>query len=161
METVIVPREKFADVRFLPFFDKDLIISIEAPGSSHARIYGPQPFVHRLDIDFEDVTEDLMSDTQLLRPMDKNQAELIVNFIEEYLPWSDRLIIHCAAGMSRSPGVAIGLARYFDIGITENELRDRHPHFNLTVASRIWEVCRERNYFPLLPDGKEQLDECS
>jgi protein-tyrosine phosphatase len=51
----------------------------------------------------------------LLGPMSPNSivfgaehAEAIVRFIEEWRH-ADRIVVHCGAGLSRSPGVALGL----------------------------------------------------
>ena len=143
---VIVSRQQFSDSNYLPLFDGDLIISIAAPGEEHPR---PRVTVPRLDIQFHDVTEEVMDGEKLWRCMDQCHAEIILDFMEQYSPLSDRLIIHCAAGMSRSPGVGVGLARYFDLGETENELRDRFPHFNPVVAKTIWTECERRRYVPL------------
>ncbi len=145
METVIVSRQMFADPAYLPLFDGDMIISIESPGDKHARnVYG----IKRLDVQFWDVTEEIMDGEKLWRPLDHCHAEMIVEFMDAHIANSDRLIIHCAAGVSRSPGVAVGLSRYFDLGKTENDLRDLYPHFNLVVAKKIWDICEGRKYEP-------------
>lgn len=145
MDVVITSREQFADPTYLPLFAGDIVISIEAPGYTHPRQRASVP---RLDIQFEDVTEELMGDSRLLRPIDESQAAVIVDFMESYSSEADRLIVHCAAGISRSPGVAVGLSRYFDLNLSENDLRDKYPHFNIIVAQRIWAECEKRRYVP-------------
>ena len=137
METVILSREQFADPTYLPLFDKDIIISISGDVSEIPRCLAPANSSMRLNVIFDDV----LDSGQFKKVISSDDATKIVNFIQEVLPWSDRLIIHCGAGLSRSPGVAIGLARYFNIGISENELRDKYPYFNIIVASAIWRIC--------------------
>ncbi len=164
MEVVVVSRQMFADPEYLPLFDGDMIISIMSPGDTHPRPKAKGP---RLDIQFWDVTEEIMDGEKLWRPIDDYHGMMIVTFVEEHIHFTNRIVIHCEAGVSRSAGVAVGLSRYFDLGMTENELRDRFPHFNLTVAQKIWKACEERNYVPVAPSyngimsDSESEDGCS
>lgn len=124
------------EFRAEPITDKDIVISIMSPGMSH-----PRPDVKclaRLDLQFKDtmryeVHEQGFSDAQ---------AQEVVDFVEKWLVDCTRIVVHCEAGMSRSAGVAVGLARY--LLSDENDVRDRKPHFNLDVAQKIWRIYQKR-----------------
>lgn len=44
------------------------------------------------------------------KAMNIGHAETIVNFVNEYINEIDEIIVHCGAGISRSAGIAAGLA---------------------------------------------------
>jgi len=48
-------------------------------------------------------------------PMQTWDADGILQFAKEWLPKAEHCIVHCAAGISRSPAVAIALAEIFDL----------------------------------------------
>ena len=144
MDVVVTSRRWFEDVEMFPIKATDMIISIATPEYSSPRLYDPQLIgVPRLNLKFHDVTQLIESLGRMYAPINEDQAKQIVDFAVEYIPSSKRLVVHCDAGVSRSPGVAIGLARYFEFG-NENELRDLYPHFNITVAKSIWAECQKR-----------------
>lgn len=113
-----------------------------SPGMDHPRPNTTQP---RINIQFHDVTEELMVDGVLWRLMEPEHAKMIVDFVYEQLPGAGTLIVHCEAGISRSAGVAVGLARYFNLP-NENEIRAQFPHFNIDVAKKIWKECQARDF---------------
>lgn len=121
----------------------DMIISITSPGMEH-----PRPDtgdIPRLNLHFHDVIEEELIGTELWRTIDPSQAELIIDFVDDNIEKSECLIVHCQAGMSRSPGVAIGLSRYYQFS-NENELRSQFPHFNITVMKEIHKAWRKKHY---------------
>jgi predicted protein tyrosine phosphatase len=142
IDTVVLSRMWFEQQEF---FNGDAIISIASPEYSHPR---PNSKLPRLNIQFHDVVAEILIGNTLWLPMTESQAEVLVDWALTNVIECDRLIIHCDAGISRSPGVAIGLARYFPL-IEENELRDKYPHFNILVALRIWNECERRGMKPI------------
>ena len=106
---------------------REVCISISDPGAQPA---GLSPtFAAVLRISFDDVLERGDPADILFA---EEHAETIHRFIEE---WSDadRIILHCNMGVSRSPGVALGLcdAR----GWATAELERSHPGWNRLVRS--------------------------
>ena len=149
MKVVVTSRLWFEDMVRFPIYETDMVISISSPNFSIPRLHDPKMFgVPRLNLHFQDVTRVIESAGRIFEPMSEAQAKQIVDFAEEYHPWCRRLVVHCDAGASRSPGVAIGLARFFPFS-DENTLRDLFPRFNVTVASLIWAECRARGLVEL------------
>lgn len=139
MKIVILSANHFSQFNLSP---TDMIISITSPGFEHPRQGTGN--IPRLNLHFHDVTEEFeLNNGSTWHTMDDSQAKNIVDFFVENQSKCDRVIVHCEAGISRSPGVAIGLCRYFDI-VNENEIRDKFPHFNITVSKRIWRVCQQK-----------------
>jgi predicted protein tyrosine phosphatase len=82
-----------------------------------------------LRLNFDDVTQrGLPSDILFAQ----NQARAIMDFLDEW-PDAERVMVHCNMGVSRSPGVALGLcdAR----GWATAELERSHPGWNRLVRS--------------------------
>ena len=90
-------------------FEDNLVISITSPGSEHPKIRGTN--VHKFH--FNDVPEPIeLMDGSIMMPMMESIAKEIVNLAiksQHNRAW----LIHCEAGMSKSSGVAIGLASMF------------------------------------------------
>lgn len=78
------------------------LISIMNQQSDCAERY-PAPRVLRLC--FDDATEE----SWLQNLMTQEQADAIFAFVMRYGPEIDDLIVHCSAGVSRSPAVAAGI----------------------------------------------------
>ena len=118
--------------------DDTLVISIVTPGIEHPKIYGE----HVFKFSFHDVAKEYFleandyRDEMWVRPMEYETAEGIVevamaNRDKKY--W----IIHCEAGISRSPGVAIGLARYLYMDPNLDKLIELYPMYNKYVRELI------------------------
>jgi len=115
-------------------FDDYLVISIVSPGREHPKIQGTN--VHKFQ--FHDVTEEYFLENQnrIVRPMEKEIAESIVDIAMSNRD-CDRWIIHCEAGISRSPGVAIGLAKYIIMRPNRMQLMEKYPCYNKHVEALI------------------------
>ncbi|HST08243.1 MAG TPA: hypothetical protein VLJ83_08720 [Gemmatimonadaceae bacterium] len=104
---------------------REVCISISDPGAQPA---GLSPsFAAVLRISFDDVVERGDPADILFA---EEHARVIHRFIDE---WSDadRVILHCNMGVSRSPGVALGLC---DVqGWATAELERSHPGWNRLV----------------------------
>jgi len=118
-----------------------LVISIVSPGIEHPKIKGTN--THKFF--FHDVTEEFFLENQnrIVRPMEKEIAESIVEIAIDNRG-CDRWIIHCEAGVSRSPGVAIGLAKYFKVTPNEKRLKELFPHYNKYVAKLVEEALHRK-----------------
>ena len=118
-----------------------LVISIVSPGVVHPKIDGE--YVYKFS--FHDVTEEYFLDQQnkIIRPMEYEIAESIVETCMNHRD-KKRWIIHCEAGISRSPGVAIGLARYIDLSPNVDKLVKMFPYYNKHVQSNIEKAMRAK-----------------
>jgi predicted protein tyrosine phosphatase len=118
--------------------ERDIVISIVSPGRNH-----PRPTLAclaRLNLSFKDTMWGEVSPLGF----SSEQAQEVVDFVEKWLLQSERIVVHCEAGMSRSAGVAVGLARYLLTDEAENRVRDSKPDFNLYVAQKIWKVYQKK-----------------
>ena len=108
---------------------KEICISISDPDASPARV--SSRFAAVLRLNFNDVVE-------RGEPSDILFAEDHAREIREFLdawPKAERVMVHCNAGVSRSPGVALGLC---DIrGWATAALERSHPGWNRLVRSVI------------------------
>lgn len=111
---------------------KEICISISDPSAAPAQL--SSRFVSVLRLFFSDVTERIDSTDVLFAT---EHATLITRFIEA-APEFDRIVLHCNMGMSRSPGVALGLC---DLnGWATAELERKHPGWNRLVRSVMREL---------------------
>jgi predicted protein tyrosine phosphatase len=88
-------------------------------------------FAAVLRLSFHDITAHPSPDDILFA---EEHAEQILRFVQQ---WSgvDRIVVHCLAGVSRSPGTALGLCDV--LGWPAAELERRHPAFNRRVRTVI------------------------
>jgi predicted protein tyrosine phosphatase len=107
----------------------EICISISDPESPAARI-SPR-FAAVLRLNFDDVTERGEPSDILFA---ENHARQISEFLDSW-PNAQRVMVHCNAGVSRSPGVALGLC---DIrGWATAALERSHPGWNRLVRNTI------------------------
>lgn len=119
------------------------VISIVSPGREHPKIIGTN--VHQFH--FHDVTQVYeYDDGRLILPM----SEIIASQIAEVAiknRHKHNWIIHCEAGISRSPGVAIGLAKYIQMNPGVKRLKKLYPCYNKHVKNMIeiavWDRIKE------------------
>lgn len=122
------------------FKDDALIISIVSPGQEHPKLEGE----HIYKFHFRDVTESFeMGDGRVINPIEKESAEAIA---EIAIAHRDKKVwvIHCEAGISRSPGVAIGLSRYIETDPDTHKLITMYPCYNKYVRKLIERAMREK-----------------
>lgn len=108
---------------------KEICISISDPEASPARV--SSRFAAVLRLNFNDVTERGEPSDILFA---EDHAREIRNFLDAW-PKVERVMVHCNAGVSRSPGVALGLC---DIrGWATAALERSYPGWNRLVRSVI------------------------
>ena len=138
MIKVMVMSKLLAEHIFV-FDDDTLVISITSPGSEQAEIKGD----HIYKFQFHDVREDLMLDSGIMNAMTDEMAEAIVEVMvnnRHLKKW----VIHCEAGVSRSPAIAIGAARYLDVTPGMVKLIEMFPCYNTHVVKSIHKALRKK-----------------
>jgi predicted protein tyrosine phosphatase len=125
-EFVVLSREEAE--RYEPG-EREVCISIADPDTDPARLSRRFAAVLRLNftdvVEAEDPSDVIFSD---------HHARAIRDFIDSW-PDAARIVVHCHAGMSRSPGVALGLC---DIrGWATAELERSHPGWNRLVRTAL------------------------
>ena len=125
-EFVVLSREQAE--RYEPR-GKEICISISDPDAAPARV-SPR-FAAVLRLSFNDVTERGEPSDILFA---EDNAREITGFIDSW-PDAERVMVHCNAGVSRSPGVALGLC---DLrGWASAALERSHPGWNPLVRDTL------------------------
>ena len=125
-EFVVLPRE---EAELYEPRGKEICISISDPDASPARV--SSRFAAVLRLNFNDVVERGEASDILFA---EDHAREIREFLDAW-PKAERVMVHCNAGVSRSPGVALGLC---DIrGWATAALERSHPGWNRLVRSVI------------------------
>lgn len=133
-ELVVLSREEAE--RYEPSL-KEICISISDPDAEPADISAR--FVAVLRLNFDDVT-------QRGEPSDilfaQDHAGAITEFLDNW-PDAERVMVHCNMGVSRSPGVALGLcdAR----GWATAALERSHPGWNRLVRALVSQSATNTN----------------
>ena len=122
------------------FFDH-LVISIVSPGREHPKMQGTNIYKFQ----FHDITEVYMleNENRVIRPMEKEIAESIAQIALDNRD-CERWIIHCEAGISRSPGVAIGLAKHIALRPGIQRLKSMYQCYNKYVAKLVEEALAKK-----------------
>jgi predicted protein tyrosine phosphatase len=107
----------------------EVCISIGDPRAPPAKL--SRAFAAVLRLTFNDIVAAPGDDHILFAP---DHAGEILRFVAEW-PDVDRIVVHCEFGVSRSPGVALGLCDYFDW--PARELEGAFPGWNRLVRSVI------------------------
>ena len=82
-----------------------------------------------LNLDFDDISTDVMYNGHHFKTMTMEQAEKTVGFIEEMVDRGvDEIKIHCRAGYSRSRAIAEFIYRYCNENGIEFEYEDRNDY---------------------------------
>lgn len=95
-----------------------------------------------LSINFADLEEQIKDKDYVL--FNEDHANRIINFINKY-SYADHLIIHCAAGVSRSGAVGVFACRY--LKLDEHEFRKRNKCIlpNMLILSTLTKVAGLNN----------------
>ena len=108
---------------------KEICISIADPEAGPATVSTQFDAVLRLH--FDDLAESRAASDILFAA---HQAQAISEFIDRW-PDAERLVVHCNMGVSRSPGVALGLSDAH--GWATAELERSHPGWNPLVRDLV------------------------
>lgn len=108
-----------------------IIVSITTPGDPDypAKIKTNHATLGLLRLTFHDLDrippghEEFVVEAELFQP---SQARQILAMVKEH-PTAQRLIVHCDAGLSRSPAVAAALSKIL-VGNDDYFFRDYHPN---------------------------------
>ncbi|MFL5489640.1 MAG: hypothetical protein ACJ8AJ_14265 [Gemmatimonadaceae bacterium] len=115
---------------------EEICISISDPNAEPASV-SPR-FASVLRLYFNDVVERGEPSDILFGP---EHARAIKGFLEEW-PQVERIVVHCNMGVSRSPGVALGLC---DLrGWATAELERAHPGWNRLVRAVMNQLADEK-----------------
>lgn len=94
-----------------------------------------------LNLDFDDISDDVMYNGHHFKTISMEQAEKTVDFVENSIKNGvDTIKIHCRAGMSRSRAVAEFIYRYCNennIGVDYEDRNDYTTMFNYGVLNRL------------------------
>ena len=125
-EFVVLSREDAE--RYKPR-EREICISIADPDADPAHL--SSRFLAVLRLNFTDILEQGEPSDVLFS---EDHARAITQFIDAW-PDAKRIVVHCHAGVSRSPGVALGLC---DIrGWATAELERSHPGWNRLVRTAL------------------------
>jgi predicted protein tyrosine phosphatase len=103
----------------------EICISISDPASPPAEL-SPR-FAAVLRLGFNDIVAVESPEDVLFAP---DHAAAVIEFVDQWRQ-ADRLVVHCHAGASRSPGVALGLCDRF--GWPADALEASYPAWNRWV----------------------------
>ena len=103
----------------------EICISISDPDLEEARL--SEKFAAVLRLAFFDLLAPITGQSIVFGA---EHAKAVVRFVEAW-PQADRIVVHCGAGLSRSPGVALGLCDR--AGWPTESLEERYPLWNTLV----------------------------
>jgi predicted protein tyrosine phosphatase len=117
----------------------EICISIGDPGAAPAQL--SRAFVAVLRLAFNDIVAAPAPEDVLFAA---EHARDVLRFLEQW-PDVERIVVHCNAGVSRAPGVALGLCDAF--GWPVAGLEGAFPSWNRLVRSVLgqrWRSCDRR-----------------
>jgi Icc-related predicted phosphoesterase/predicted protein tyrosine phosphatase len=115
----------------------EVCISITDPNASLVRL-SPR-FADVLRISFTDIARPTSFPFDVL--FDAKHARKILKFLDRWAH-AQRVVVHCVAGVSRSPGVALAVC---DLrGLDAKALEERYPSWNTWVRSELVRVGRAK-----------------
>lgn len=117
------------------------VLSFVDVGTEPAHIERGEGLVERLVISCDDCTPaDPPFNGRYLRPLSEAQAKQVARFVRANVDRIDTLLIHCHAGLSRSPGAALAIAEALEIAQVEMLNGDSvipNPHVRETVRAAL------------------------
>jgi predicted protein tyrosine phosphatase len=118
---------------------REVCISVTGPGKPLPNLSAQ--FLRVLRLAFSDITEPIDDPDYVL--FNAQHAEEIIGFVRQHERDVDRIVIHCQAGFSRSPGIAVGLCAVFGWD-SPAELQQKHPLCNNWVRDELIRAGRAR-----------------
>jgi predicted protein tyrosine phosphatase len=92
-------------------------------------------FVAVLRLAFSDIDEPSADPSEV--PFHEDHAKQVTDFVGRWMD-VDRIVVHCLAGQSRSPGIALGLCELFSW--ETGDLEERYPYWNPWVRRELVRV---------------------
>lgn len=117
--------------------EKHIVISITSPGYKHPELPSLESRVAVLQIKFHDIDKSFVSKGKTYPAFTKEQAEIILDFFDNYKSKINSVIVNCEVGVCRSPAVAAGLAK---ANGQDNNKFFKYYCPNMHVYSKILEV---------------------
>jgi len=71
----------------------------------------------------------------------EEHATQVTDFVRRHCTQVDRIVVHCMAGQSRSPGIALGLCELFSW--EAGDMEERYPYWNPWVRRELVRVGRK------------------
>ncbi len=115
------------------YFGGDLVISIVSPGRDHPKILGTN--IHKFHF-HDPINTFTMPDSRLIETVNETIIESIVEIAMDNR-YCNRWVIHCEAGVSRSPAIAIGLARFISLSPNRKTLKSLYPLYSKHVCELV------------------------
>jgi predicted protein tyrosine phosphatase len=128
-ELIVLSRE---DAEHYQPTKKEICISISDPDAEPANV--SDQFVAVLRLHFDDITEMGLASDILFAA---DHARAITMFVDKW-PGIERVMVHCNMGVSRSPGIALGLCDTH--GWATAALERSHPGWNRLVRALMREA---------------------
>lgn len=109
-------------------FPNHAVVSIVSPGHEHPRLTAK----HLLQVHFNDVDQMCeLQDGRIIMPMEQSIADEVALFAIKHRE-EPKWVVHCEAGLSRSPGVGLAIA-----GWQENRELVEHLEVNFPCYNRL------------------------
>ena len=105
----------------------EICISISDPDLGEAKL--SEKFAAVLRLAFFDLLAPITGQSIVFGA---EHADAVVRFVAAW-PQADRIVVHCGAGLNRSPGIVLGLCDR--AGLPTEELERRYPLWNTLVRS--------------------------
>lgn len=146
----IYPLEAFMSGRMV-VHENDLVISILSPGMEHPKTIRERERTHC--VQFADFDLDRLKGEAKLTYgafcITPHHAHNIIEFVERYLTSGleeqkgpNRIMIHCEAGISRSPAIGIALTTIYGLLPTPAEMLRQHFAYNEYVLHLMMDAWR-------------------
>ena len=116
-----------------------------------------------LNLEFDDISEDVLYNGHHFKTMRMEQAEMAINFIEENIENGvESFIIHCRAGMSRSRAFGEFIYRYCKENGIDVDYSDRNDYttmLNAGALTRLNHAYWKKHNMNEYEDGKKDYPE--
>lgn len=145
MKITVMSRLKAIEHSIKSGINKCVIISINSLENDSTYFYFNDKIIDILPLYFNDIERDY---GESLAPRPKDLAGL-KDFIDKYKQEVEEIIVHCAAGISRSSAVAAAICQYLDLD-EENIIWANHQYipnklvYKLTIAELGLELCESQ-----------------
>lgn len=112
-----------------------------------------------LNLDFDDISRDLIYQGHLFKTMSIKQAERAIDFIKKMIEKGvDEIIIHCRAGYSRSRAFGEFIYRYCMENDIDVEYEDREQYttmLNQDVLNKLTHAYNKKHGYREYSDGRD------